>query len=118
MDTVKAIKELGDSQGASPSDYCRESLKNTTINMGSGRQWTYQYCTEFGWFQTPSKEYPMRPTLLGLDYWTNYCKDIYNVDLHINRTIEVFSENGLHGTNTIFTNGIDDPWQWATELEV
>lgn len=101
----------------SPSDYCRNALKNTTIIDSPGRPWTYQYCSEFGFYQTPSHVHAMRPALLlNETYWVDYCQDIFQMDLKINRTITQFSWTHTAGTNTIFTNGIDDPWQWATEL--
>jgi len=55
--------------------------------------------------------------LLNYDYWINYCQAIFGVDLLIDRTIAEFSFDHIAATNTVFTNGIDDPWQWATELE-
>jgi len=32
------------------ADYERDNLKNITITDSPMRQWTYQFCTEFGWF--------------------------------------------------------------------
>jgi hypothetical protein len=91
-------------------------IKNTTITDSSARSWTYQYCTEFGWYQTPSKEHAMRPALLNTTYWTEMCHDVYNISLNLNRSIQEFAFNHQGGSNTVFTNGGDDPWQWATEL--
>lgn len=49
------------SEGVSIEDYERVSLSNTTLNtLNSSRQWTWQYCTEFGWFQEPSYLYATR----------------------------------------------------------
>ena len=37
-------------------------IMDTTIDVDySGRSWTWQYCTEFGYFQTTSKLHRMRP---------------------------------------------------------
>lgn len=47
---LKAIADHAKNVGVAPSDYCRNALKNTTLTLGSGRQWTYQYCTQFGWY--------------------------------------------------------------------
>lgn len=59
----------------------------------------------------------MRPqSLLGYDYWTEYCNDIFGIHLNINRSISEFSFHHTAGSNTVFTNGVEDPWQWATEL--
>ena len=117
-DQLDALNGQAQTAGVAPSDYCRHTLSNTTIIDSPGRPWTYQYCTEFGWYQVPSKEHPMRSIkLLNYDYWINYCQAIFGVDLLIDRTIAEFSFDHIAATNTVFTNGIDDPWQWATELE-
>ena len=36
--------------------------------------------------------------------------------LKIDRSISEFSGHHTAGSNTIITNGVEDPWQWATEL--
>jgi len=37
--------------GVNPPDYDTRVLSDTTIDVNSsGRCWTYQYCTEYGWF--------------------------------------------------------------------
>ena len=38
-------------KGVAVSDYDASILKNTTYDLNKNiRQWTFQYCTEFGWF--------------------------------------------------------------------
>jgi len=58
----------------------------------------------------------MRSQLLNATYWYDYCDSIFGVSPRINRTLAAYSANHMAGTNTIFTNGGEDPWQWATEL--
>jgi len=59
----------------------------------------------------------MRPEkLLGEDYWYDYCKDIFGFDLKIKRSVGEFAFHHTAGSNTVITNGGEDPWQWATEL--
>lgn len=61
----------------------------------------------------------MRSTkLLSYDYWVDMCQDIYGVTVLSERSKAEFSFNGVMPTNTIFTNGGDDPWQWATQLSM
>lgn len=121
MEQLADIKKIADTAGVAPADYCRKAIKDQVVATdSSARSWTYQYCTEFGWFQTPSHEHAMRPsTLLGESYWHDYCKEIFGID-NINKTIQrsisEFSGHHTAGTNTIITNGGEDPWQWATEL--
>ena len=41
--------------------YDAQALSNTTVDFEkNGRQWSWQYCTEFGFFQKPNMQYPQR----------------------------------------------------------
>lgn len=101
----------------SAQDYDRRIIKNTNITDSAARPWTYQYCTEFGFFQVPNDKNPMRAvTLLNHDYWAEMCQSLFNITLKINRTDVEYYNGHVASTNTLFTNGGDDPWQWATEL--
>lgn len=51
---LSQLHDFGITKGVTFSDYDRNFIKNTTISDSAARSWTYQYCTEFGWFQTPS----------------------------------------------------------------
>ena len=118
---AEAIAAHAKIAGVAPGDYDRRALKNTTITDSSARSWTYQYCTQYGWFQTPSKfshgsvnSTAMRPQILNLTYWTDLCQELFETPLKINRSILEFAKNRVHGTNIVFTNGVEDPWRWAT----
>lgn len=123
---LQVVAEQAKSAGVAPEDYDRVVLKNTTITDSAGRAWTYQYCTQFGWFQTPSElnksigifdTEVMRSPLLNVSYWYDMCDDIYNTSLKINRSITEFAHNRISGSHTIFTNGDEDPWRWATSQD-
>ena len=48
---VKAMIPYGAEQGVSAPDYDSLAIANTTVDVNSSaRPWTYQYCTEYGWF--------------------------------------------------------------------
>lgn len=58
----------------------------------------------------------MRSTLLNMEYWTNWCSQAY--DGAFPRSLETNNDFGgveLEATNLIFTNGGEDPWQWASK---
>jgi len=45
------VYNLGVGKGVSYNQYYRVALQNTTIDVNNNmRQWTWQYCTEFGYF--------------------------------------------------------------------
>ncbi|KAJ8951301.1 hypothetical protein NQ318_008205 [Aromia moschata] len=68
--------------GSDCVDYKYEStvnaLKNTTITTsGNMRQWIYQTCTEYGWYQTSSQADPVFSDKFPLDFFTQLCIDVY-----------------------------------------
>lgn len=124
-DQVDAIAILADQKGVSFDDYDSEGLlQDETIDINSSaRNWTYQYCSQFGWFQTPNKEHPMRSSRLGLSYWTEMCQRVFGDDFPTkapNFSQVNLNFGGLNnkGHNIFFGNGHDDPWQWAAMREL
>lgn len=106
-----------------PEDYDTRLLGDTTIDFGSsGRCWTYQYCTEYGFWQVPSEIHPMRSELLRTQFWPDMCERTFK-GLNMNnrpKAWETKADQGgwnIAGTNTFFTNGDEDPWKWATKTE-
>jgi len=66
--------------GVNVADYDTYALAVTGIDFNSsGRCWTYQYCTEYGWFQVPSHitEQVMRSPYLEMDYWPAMCERVF-----------------------------------------
>ena len=65
----------GGSGGESAKYYSAVGLQNTTYDSAkptNARQWTYQYCTQFGWLQGPGQQ-PMRFSDLTVDYFRDWC---------------------------------------------
>ena len=61
----------------------------------------------------------MRSSLLNTTYWSDMCTFLFtgvNATAGIERSSSEFSFHHTAGSNTIITNGVEDPWQWATEL--
>jgi len=82
------------------------------------RQWTYQTCTEFGYFQsTDSADQPFGD-LVPLSYFTDLCKDVFGFDW-LPRTDETNIHYGARdpqSTNVVFVNGNIDPWHSLSVL--
>merc|ERR1712071_504886 len=82
-----------------------------------GRQWTYQTCTEFGWYQ--SSNLPGQPwgRILPLKFFEKMCRDIFGSKFSV-----TLLEQGIKATNTeygglspsvsnvVFVHGTVDPW--------
>ncbi|XP_041359445.1 putative serine protease K12H4.7 [Gigantopelta aegis] len=82
-----------------------------------GRQWTYQTCTEFAFFQsTDLKDQPFGQTF-PVNFSIQQCIDIFgpkfNVDLinrGIKRTNTNYGARGIKISKVVFPNGSIDPW--------
>lgn len=74
QDPMTNLYKYGADKGLSVAQYDAMALQNTTYDISLNlRQWTYQYCTEFGWYQVPNSEYPLRSPSLNLTFWHDYC---------------------------------------------
>ena len=82
-----------------------------------GRQWTYQTCIEFGFFQsTDSTEQPFGGEF-SADFFIEQCKDIFgdNFDLDllqqdVDETNTNYGGYDYEGSRVVFVNGQIDPW--------
>lgn len=80
------------------------------------RQWTYQTCTEFGYFQTTnSKKTSIFSDKIQLDFYTEQCSQVFGISTSeiataINKTNKFYGGRNVTGTNIVFPNGSIDPW--------
>ena len=97
-------------------DQTIEYLSNTSLAAADGaRQWTYQTCNQFGYYQTTdSISQPFHSwNLLGLNFYYNMCKEIFDgwsYDPQQNWTNTVYGATNIAATNIIFPTGSIDPW--------
>jgi hypothetical protein len=84
--------------------------------LPAGRQWTYQTCTEFAYFQTTdSKKASLFSDQITLDFFTDQCSQVFgispaDVSSAVNRTNNFYGGKNVTGTNIVFPNGSIDPW--------
>lgn len=110
---MQAISELAVQYGVSYDGYDAVTLSKTDIDINSsGRQWTYQYCNEFGFYQTPNDENPMRSEILVEAFWPDYCERIFGkaMDADTDGTNSHYGALNIQGDNIFFLNGSEDPW--------
>uniref|UniRef100_A0A668A8S4 Serine protease 59, putative n=1 Tax=Myripristis murdjan TaxID=586833 RepID=A0A668A8S4_9TELE len=101
---------------ASYTNYLRD-MTNTSWDgpaAGGGRQWVYQTCTEFGFYQsTDSPNQPFKG--FPLPYQIKQCADFYSVSAEtlaeaVAQTNECYGGYDIHSTRIVFPNGSIDPW--------
>jgi len=93
-----------------------ESLNPQDYIAGFGqRQWLYQSCTEFGYFQNAYHDpaYSVRSARINPTYHRNLCKRLFGQDL----VPDIAAINASYyqavlqkGSNILLTNGSNDPW--------
>ena len=110
---IPAVAAQAQRIGLAYDQYSAISLANTTIDINSSlRQWTYQICTEFGFFMTPSLEQPMRSHFIDMNFWPDYCNRVFDkhMETETDRTNEHYGGLDIEGDNIFFINGSQDPW--------
>ncbi|XP_055384473.1 putative serine protease K12H4.7 [Condylostylus longicornis] len=92
-----------------------KDLSYTELSSNIYRQWIYQTCNEFGWYQTSgSTNQPFGKTF-PVDLSEKWCEDVYGItkdQLHKNiaNTNEMYGGWQPNVTNVFFTHGQLDPW--------
>lgn len=131
-DPLLALTAVNDYFVAQSTPACLDALysdmlaqfKNVSIEAGSavGRQWMYQTCTEFGYFQTTSGSGDTQPfgTLSPLSAQTQLCQDLFDLPAdnpHIEWTNTFYGSDQPASYNVVFPNGSLDPWHALGALE-
>lgn len=105
---LQAVADFGFKSGMYYDQYDAVALQDTTIDINLNlRQWTYQYCTEFGFYQTPNYEHPMRSKYIDFEFWPDYCHRIFGDEmpvLDVEETNRVFGGLNITGNNIFFAN--------------
>jgi hypothetical protein len=80
------------------------------------RAWIYQSCTQFSYFQTPS-EYKMRSSTLTLDFYKQWCADIFGEGTWplVSRVNNRFGGLELKATN-LFLSNADEGTPESTQI--
>jgi len=83
-----------------------------TSDVVAARSWTWQTCTEYGYFQTgDASDQPFSNTIT-LEYFLQQCNDIFGFPFtpNIAATIANFGGKNLTETRVVLPNGSIDPW--------
>ncbi|XP_044750405.1 putative serine protease K12H4.7 [Coccinella septempunctata] len=92
-------------------------LRNTSWEGEGARQWTYQTCTEFGFYQTSSYSPHVFGDQFPVDFYIQQCEDIFGsrfntsfLDRAVDRTNTIYGGLDIDVTNVVFVHGSVDPW--------
>lgn len=96
------------------------SLQNTSWSSSAsegGRQWMYQTCTEFGFYQTSDSDNQPFGKLFPLKFSIQQCMDIYgpqfnttNIQSGVDQTNTNYGGYRIASSKIVFPNGSIDPW--------
>uniref|UniRef100_A0A224Z7T1 Thymus specific serine protease n=1 Tax=Rhipicephalus zambeziensis TaxID=60191 RepID=A0A224Z7T1_9ACAR len=94
----------------------REIQFNSTEGAG-GRQWTYQTCVEFGYYQSSDLKDQPFGSLFPVEFFVKQCKDIFGARFDdallasaVRRTNTFYGGFRPAVHNVTFPNGSIDPW--------
>ena len=70
------------------------------------KPWTWQQCTELGWFNGPNPAYPISAMSLNKEVYSDYCKRIFGptVPFHHGVVVDIDQEDILVVHESL------DPW--------
>ncbi|XP_036215070.2 putative serine protease F56F10.1 isoform X2 [Bactrocera oleae] len=81
------------------------------------RQWTYQTCNEFGFYQTSNNKKDTFGDRFKVDFFIKQCMDIFSESMNAKYLEQVVSQtNEFYGglnpksTNVLYVHGSIDPW--------
>lgn len=90
------------------------TLRNTSWDSDAaqgGRQWTYQTCVEFGYFQSSDSAKQPFGSLFPVSFSLQQCRDIYSLPgPDVSWTNTFYGGLNVSSTNIVFPNGDVDPW--------
>lgn len=105
----------------SPTARCfskRGALDDISIPQGVLRPWTYQTCTQWGFFVTgsgvPRDQLPLMSRLVDLDYATLWCPEAFGIPADPDReSINRYGGLSFSHSRLAFIDGEHDPWRPA-----
>jgi len=131
---LKRLAAVNDVMLGSDEEVCMDhtyaaflSLLTETSWSGEGvgwRQWIWQTCTEFGWYQTTNQESGVYGHSLPLEFMEQWCQDAFGAEFtHEMMEKSVAASNIEYGgyepsvNNVVFVHGSIDPWHAMGVLE-
>ncbi|KAJ4424201.1 hypothetical protein N0V82_001067 [Gnomoniopsis sp. IMI 355080] len=85
-------------------------------DLVQGYSWTYQYCSEYGYYQrgNPDNPHTIQSEFISLDYFQSRCNATYPGLLPPSPNVTAPNKYGgwhMQPSNTMFSSGQYDPWR-------
>lgn len=93
---------------------------NETVTPSDNmRQWMWQSCNEFGYFQVAPAQNSLRSTNITVEWHRSVCAHLYGQPMipKVDWTNEVNGAQNIQTSNTVFTNGDNDPWRMLSVVK-
>lgn len=81
------------------------------------RQWTYQTCNEFGFYQTSENKSDTFGDRFGVDFFIRQCMDVFSDSMDAKYLQQAVAQTNKHygalkpeTTNVLYVHGSIDPW--------
>jgi len=99
-------------------------MTNTYWFDTSDRCWTWQACTEWGYFQSTNSGYNLFESALPVNFAVDLCTDVFGdeytrayTDSGVRASNALYGgQDAYNGTNVVFVNGSEDPWHVLSVL--
>ncbi|KAM9853532.1 thymus-specific serine protease [Aulostomus maculatus] len=126
MDAYHSLVELAQIYRSTTEEPCLDvsheqtmrDLMHTTLQSGrrTERQWIYQTCSEFGFYQTCEDDFCPFSGMMTLQTQTMLCPVLFGISQyslpgHIAFTNTYYGGNTPHTQRVLYVNGGVDPWQ-------
>ena len=96
----------------------RGAIDDESVPQGMLRSWTYQTCTQWGYFVTgtgvPEDRKPLMSRLVDLEYATMWCRDVFGIPAEPDmESINKYGGVNFSHSRVAFIDGEHDPWRQA-----
>jgi len=102
-------------------EFYRNSSWDSYATRSAGRQWFYQTCAEYGWYQTsgshPRPHHPFGSSF-PVDLYIRWCSYVYGpffndetMQINVERKNVMYGDLNPNVSNVYFTHGMIDPWR-------
>ncbi|XP_037040840.1 putative serine protease K12H4.7 [Bradysia coprophila] len=103
---------------AADIEFYRNTSWDHYATRSAGRQWFYQTCAEYGWYQTSGSRFQPFGSNFPVELYIAWCHNVYStifnrdtIEVNVQRKNVKYGGMNPQVTNVYFTHGSIDPWR-------